>query len=86
MGLATLGWACWWIELFLVRFAPEVAPSPMVVAFVAGVPGTLGLVLALLSVRVTRSWLPFLLIALFANGGLIVLPWLARGLEIDFPG
>ena len=85
MTLATLGWGVWWVGLFLARFAPWLAPDFLsgrsLVTALSTILGGLGLVLAVLTIRATRSWLPFALVAIFANLSLLLLPLLLSGLE-----
>ncbi len=85
MTLATLGWGVWWIGLVLARFAPWLAPEFLsgrtLVTALSSVLGGLGLVLALLTVRARRSWLPFAVVAIFANLSLLLLPMLLSGWE-----
>lgn len=83
--LATLGWGVWWVGLFLARFAPWLAPDWLsgrtLVTALSSVLGGLGLLLALFTVRANRSWLPFALVAIFANLSLLLLPLLLSGWE-----
>jgi len=85
MTLATLGWGVWWVGLFLARFAPWLAPDWLsgrtLVTALSSVLGGLGLLLALFTVRANRSWLPFALVAIFANLSLLLLPLLLSGWE-----
>jgi hypothetical protein len=85
MTLATLGWGVWWVGLLLARFAPWLAPDFLsgrtLVTTLSSILAALGLVLALLTVRAKRSWLPFAAVAIFANLSLLLLPLLLQGLE-----
>ncbi|MFT5830222.1 MAG: hypothetical protein ACI9D0_000805 [Bacteroidia bacterium] len=54
----------------------------MVLSVGCAVPG---LLLALMTVRAKRSWLPFAAVAVFANASLLVMPWLLEGL-VRAPG
>ena len=38
------------------------------------------LAIAALTVRARRTWMVFVMVPLFANGSLFVMPWLASGL------
>ena len=85
MTLAALGWGVWWTGLVLARFAPWLAPDflsgetlIMVLSVACAVPG---LLLALMTVRAKRSWLPFAAVAVFANASLLAMPWLLEGLQ-----
>ena len=81
MILATLGWGCWWVHALLWRLVPGLCPPWWLTATAATAIGVLGVVLALLTVRLQRSWLVFVLVPLFANASLVAMPLLA----IDFP-
>ncbi|WP_145195214.1 hypothetical protein [Planctomycetes bacterium Poly30] len=74
MTLATVGWGIVWGSLAVAKigWAP---PAPWVYA-AAGIPGILGLVYAFLTIRARRTWLFMALVAIFANGSLIALPFL----------
>jgi hypothetical protein len=86
MILATLGWAAWWVTLFAVKVAPASAEFMVVAATVAsGVCALPGLLIAALTVRARRTWLLFVLVPLFANGALLLMPWLASGMLEQAP-
>jgi hypothetical protein len=85
MTLAAVGWGVWWTGLVLARFAPWIAPEfwsgrtlITVLSVACAVPG---LVLGLSTMRAKRSWLPFAMVAVFANASLLVTPWLLQGIE-----
>ena len=81
MTFATLGWAAWWLTLFGAKFYPGSSEAMLVVASVASALFALpGLVIAALTIRARRTWMLFVLVPLFANGSLFVMPWLASGL------
>ena len=89
MTLAALGWGVWWTGLLVARLAPELAaslvpdwlPGRLLVALLAELFAVPGLFLAIWTFRAQRSWLPFTAIAVFANLSLVLLPWLAAGVE-----
>ena len=89
MTLAALGWGVWWVGLFLARFWPEISPSFLsgraLITALSVLCALPGLVLALLTVRARRSWLPFSLVAIFANLSLLLLPWLLDGQSLPLP-
>ena len=85
MILATLGWACWWIHLSLLRFAPGVEPSFGTTAAVAAGLGVIGLALAFLTIRARASWMLFVVAAMFANASLLAFPWIAEDLFATGP-
>jgi|SoiMethySBSTD1v2_1073268.scaffolds.fasta_scaffold799209_3 hypothetical protein len=81
MILATLGWAAWWVALCVVKVAPGSADVVVVAATVAsGLCALPGLLIAALTVRARRTWMLFVLVPLFANGALLLMPWLASGI------
>ncbi len=85
MSLAALGWGVWWVGLFLARFAPWLAPDFLsgrtLITALSVLCALPGLLLAILTLRARRSWMPFALLAIFANGSLLLLPFLLSGWE-----
>jgi hypothetical protein len=77
MVLATLGWGAWWCVLLLHHFAPRLEVPLAVPAAVSTTAALLGLAVAVLTLRARRSWILFALVPLFANGSLLLVPWLA---------
>jgi hypothetical protein len=80
MMLATLGWGTWWCVLFLRRFAPEREIPLALPASISTAAALLGLLVAILTLRARRAWILFALVPLFANGSLLLVPWLAAEL------
>ena len=79
MSLATLGWACWWLDLVLARTVPDFVPNYALVSSVASAFALAGLVFAVVSVRGrNRLWLGMALVPLFANASLLSMPWLMQ--------
>ena len=76
MILATLGWGGWWMTFFLMRLAPGIAPGPQFAVWWGAALGAVGMVIAFFTIRARRVWVLFALIALFANGTLLLAPWL----------
>ena len=74
MTLATVGWGLIWASLAVAKLG-WTPPAPWIYA-AAGVPGILGLIYALLTVRARRTWLFMAVVAIFANGSLVALPFL----------
>ena len=77
MMLATLGWGTWWLVLLVHHFAPERNVPLALPAVVSTLAALLGLAIAVLTLRARRAWIAFALVPLFANGSLLVMPWLA---------
>ena len=77
MILATLGWSAWWFVLLVHRLAPEEELSLLLPSIVSTVAAVFGLAIALFALRAQRSWILFVLVPLFANGSLLLVPWLA---------
>ena len=77
MSLASAAWGCWWLDLVLIRFVPDLVPRIGVVATVAGGLAAAGLAVALFTLRgSSRLWLGLSLIPLLANLSLLFVPWL----------
>ncbi|MEM7307917.1 MAG: hypothetical protein AAF682_14660 [Planctomycetota bacterium] len=80
MTLATGGWAGWWIALVVGKLAPEAVGGIVVAASVIGALLAFpGLLMAGLALRARRTWILFVLVPVFANVTLLVMPWLATG-------
>jgi len=78
MMFATLGWGTWWCVLLVHRLDPERPLALSLPATLSTVAALLGLLVALLTLRARRSWILFALVPLFANGSLLLVPWLAE--------
>lgn len=77
MTCATFAWGCWWTDLVMARFVPDVLPSIALVASVASVFAGIGLVAGLLCVRgKNRPWLALAAIPILANASLLATPLL----------
>ena len=85
MTFATLGWGTWWVLLFVHKLVPERELGLFVPSVVSTTFAVLGLGLALLTVRARRSWILFVLVPVFANAGLLFVPWLATELAQGDP-
>ena len=73
MTLATLGWAVVWSALGLARLGVSVP-----LAWIYGIScllGAAGFGYGFLTVRARKAWLLMALMALFANGTLLLLPF-----------
>ena len=77
MTLATAGAGVWGTALVWSRLAPASAPSFEATFSIASAFAVPGFLLALLSLRARLAWLLFALVPVFANGMLILGPWLA---------
>jgi len=77
MGLASVGWGFWWLELALWRFVPQHAPSLTVVGTAAGIFAVAGTIAAVLTLRGrNRVWIAIACVPLFANLALLFVPFL----------
>ena len=74
MTLATFGWGVIWGALASSKLGWT--PPILWIYLAAITPGSLGLVYALLTVRARKAWLFMVLVAVFANGSLVALPFL----------
>lgn len=81
MTLATCAMGVWGLTVLTLRYAPERAPSFAAVFLLAALFAVPGFLLGLLTVRAKRAWLMLALVPLFANGMLIVLPWVVHRLR-----
>lgn len=84
MVLATAGWAVWWVTFVLARWAPGWAPglpvpasSLVVAAWVAFAVAAVGFLMAVFTLRARRVWVLLAAVPMFANGSLMLLPWIA---------
>jgi hypothetical protein len=82
MSLASIGWAILWADLFLVRYAPEWAPSFPVAARIASAFAVVGFLAAVWGFRARLAWLLVLAVPIVANGTLLVAPWALSSLRI----
>lgn len=73
MTLATMAWGVVWIALGAHKFGAEIEEEW--IYGLASVPALLGLCYSLMSLRAKRAWVFMTLVALFANGSLLALPW-----------
>lgn len=73
MTLATLGWAVVWSSLGLSKLG--LAVPVLWIYGIAGLLGAVGFAYGVLTVRARRAWLFMALVALFANGTLVALPF-----------
>ena len=74
MTLATLGWGVVWGALAFAKMGWS-APVQWVYGL-AAIPAFAGLWYSLLTIRAKRVWLVMALVAVFANGTLLALPFL----------
>ncbi len=81
MTLATFGAAVWGAALLWIRIEPQSAPSLGATWMISAAFTAPGFLLAFLSLRARTAWLLFASIPLFANGMMLVLPWLALKLR-----
>ncbi len=81
MTLATFGAAVWGAALLWIRVEPQSAPSLGATWMISAAFTAPGFLLAFLSLRARAAWLLFASIPLFANGMMLVLPWLALKLR-----
>lgn len=81
MSMASLGWAVWWTTLVILRFAPETHLDLRVIEWTAGTIAALGFLAALWCFRAKLAWLLIMSIALFANGSLLMMPWIVDSLR-----
>lgn len=74
MTLATVGWGVIWVSLASAKWGWT--PPAAWIYTVAGIPAVLGLIYAFMTIRARRIWLFMALVAIFANGSLVALPFL----------
>ena len=74
MTLATFGWGVIWGALASSKLGWT--PPITWIYLAAMIPGSLGLFYAFFTIRARRAWLFMAVVALFANGSLVALPFL----------
>ena len=86
MTMATLGWGVWWVTVLLSRFAPGIAPSLHLAAWIGGCFAAVGLFLGIFTIRARMIWVLLAGVPIFANGSLLVMPFLIGDLEVHLTG
>ena len=86
MVFATVGWGAWWVTLFLHRLAPELAPSILTTSIIACVFAAVGFFLAVFTLRAKRIWVLLVTVPMFANGSLLVMPWIVTQADLTGQG
>jgi hypothetical protein len=81
MTLATFGAGVWGAALLWRRLSPETAPTLEQTFLASSAFAVPGFLLAFLTLRARLVWLLLAGVPLFANGMLLVLPWLALHLR-----
>ncbi|MBL8858079.1 MAG: hypothetical protein JNL28_06230 [Planctomycetes bacterium] len=81
MSLASLGWAVWWTTLVILRFSPRTHLDLRIIEWTAGTIAAVGFLAALWCFRAKLAWLLIMSIALFANGSLLMMPWIVDTLR-----
>jgi hypothetical protein len=77
MSCATFAWGCWWTDLVMQRFVPDLLPSIALVATIASLFAGVGLICGFLSLRgKNRLWLAIAVIPILANASLLATPFL----------
>lgn len=79
MILATVGWGVWWTSLLVYKFAPSLSPGLTPTYVVTCLLASVGVFLAVFTVRARLIWVLLAGVPLFANGTLLALPVLLRG-------
>lgn len=85
MSMATLGWGIWWITLVIAHFVPSAQPDVRFTGWGAGICGAIGFLAAIWAFRAKLAWLLIMSIALFANGSLLLMPWIVDAWRLDRP-
>ena len=83
MSMATLGWGIWWITLVLAHFVPDLRPELRITEWGAGACGVIGLLAAFWAFRAKLAWILIMSIAVFANGSLLLMPWIVDAWRLD---
>ncbi|MFT4542730.1 MAG: hypothetical protein ACI841_005434 [Planctomycetota bacterium] len=82
MTLATLGWGVWWVTVLLIRVAPDIAPSLTTASWIGGAFAVVGLFLGIFTIRARKIWVLLAGVPIFANGALLLMPFLVADLEV----
>jgi hypothetical protein len=83
MSMASLGWAVWWTTLVIARFVPDATPDLRITEWAAGACAVLGFLAALWAFRAKLAWILIMSIAVFANGSLLLMPWIVDAWRLD---
>jgi hypothetical protein len=75
MSLATLGWGLWWSALAWHRRFPDNPTNWIVIYTATCCLAGVGMFYAFFTLRAKRSWVIMATLALVANLGLFVVPW-----------
>ena len=81
MTLATAGAAVWGASLLWKQLDPASSPGLATIFAISSAFTVPGAMLGVLTLRARFAWLLFAGVPLFANGMMIVLPWLALALR-----
>lgn len=76
MCLASLAWGCYWLDVVLMRFLPDLVPSFALVSTLASAFALAGTLVALFTLRGNPLWILLAGVPLLANLSLLIWPWL----------
>lgn len=86
MTLASLGWGTVWLTVVLMKLAPEWAPGVGAAEWIASLFALAGLACGVFTLRAKLAWILITGVPLFANGSLLVLPWIVPDPAALFSG
>lgn len=78
MMVASVAWGVWWVFFFVLRLDHDAMVAWPYVQWTTFVLGTLGLAVALFSLRARRTWILFVAFPILANASLFFVPWLVE--------
>lgn len=74
MILATCGWGLWWLGLATHSFLPSLFPGLLPIYIVTGTLASVGLFLAVFTIRARTIWVLLAGVPILANLSLLLLP------------
>ena len=86
MTFASLGWASWWVTALLLHVKPSWTPSIDVTDQLAITFALIGFVAAILSIRARLAWLIVVLVPMFANLSVLLIPFTLNTWRYDERG
>ena len=78
MMLSSVAWGIWWVFFFVLRLNHDAIRALPWVRGASFLVATAGLLVALLSLRATRTWFLFVLFPILANVSVFFVPWLVE--------
>ncbi|MCB9916674.1 MAG: hypothetical protein H6828_16240 [Planctomycetes bacterium] len=84
MTAASLGWGTVWLTVVLMKVAPGWAPGVTAAEWISSGFALAGLAIGVFTLRAKLAWILITAVPLFANGSLLVLPWIVPDPSVLF--